>query len=265
MGKKEKRKRSIFEIAALGVMALGILLLAVALVLESGDYPWGILFGTASQSEDATPDPAPLALDEEDAGASIVFGDFPSSNAAEPSEGVLPGDEAATSAADLAKQYVVLGSFKIPALRLSQHFLEGVDKQLKYGVGHIPGTAAPGQKGNCAVAGHRSFPFRHVDKLTAGDNIIINSGGVTYTYKVYDSFDVLPEETWVLRNVDGEDYVLTIVTCTPYVVSSHRLIIRARLADIDGLTPEEYYGPASTPEDPPQSPLVFLAPSGPTS
>lgn len=229
-----KKKLSIKEIMALIAIAAGVVFVAVALYLESADYPWGLLFGTASQSEDSLPDPPDLILDREDSNSQIVVlddiglqGEYEENAAAGP----LPGDEAFTAAASEAKKYVVIGSFKIPSLRISQNLLEGTGRQLKYGVGYVPGTAAPGEKGNCAIAGHRSYPFRYLNKLSAGDSIIIKSAGNVYTYKVYDSFDVLPEETWVLNSVDGEDSVLTIITCTPYLVSSHRLIVRARLAD----------------------------------
>ena len=123
--------------------------------------------------------------------------------------------------------------------------------EMKYGVGHVTGTAMPGEKGNCAISGHRPYPFRYLDTLTEGDKVIVKRDGVVYTYSVYESFEVLPEETWVLDNIIGEKYTLTLITCTPYMVSSHRLIVRARLIDIDGMTPAEYYGEEE--EEPPET------------
>jgi sortase A len=250
-------------IAALSLVAVGLVLVVTAGVMEASHYPWGILFGTAAQDADAIPDPSPITLDSEDQDI-IITEEVPTAEAADasaaappsetppaeasPSEGTaLPGNTEDTANAPAVNKFVILGTLKIPVLNVSQNLLEGAGKQMKYGVGHVPSTAAPGQKGNCAVSGHRPYPFRYLDQLKTGDKIVIKAGGVTYTYEVYESFDVLPTEVWVLSSIPGEDYTLTVITCTPYMVSSHRLIVRARLVDVDGQTPQAYYG-ETTPE-----------------
>ncbi len=124
---------------------------------------------------------------------------------------------------------------------------------MKYGVGHLPSTAAIGQKGNCAISGHRTFPFRYLDMLKEGDSVILKFGDNRYTYTVYESFTVLPEEVWVLDSVEGKEYVLTLITCTPYMVSSHRLIVRAELSDINGIAPQAFYGEQESEPDAPAS------------
>jgi sortase A len=257
--KARQRRKMIFSIS---LIAVGLVLVITAVILEANHYPWGLLFGTATQDADSIPDPSPIELDLEDQGILItdrIRGTDDTGAAADPTEASeasaeetpppagteLPGDAEDTAKAPAVSKFVILGTVKIPVLKVSQNLLEGSGKQMKYGVGHVTSTAAPGQKGNCAVSGHRTYPFRYLDQLRQGDNIIIKAGGVTYTYAVYESFEVLPNEVWVLNSVPGEDYVLTVITCTPYMVSSHRLIVRARLIEVDGKAPQEYYGEIS--------------------
>ncbi len=248
-----RRKKNM--IIALALIAVGLVLVVTAVILEANNYPWGILFGTATQDADEIPDPPPIELDAEDQEAELTaavpseevtetaaVSESPEIDTSPEVEAELPGNTEATESAPAVPQYIILGTFKIPVLKVSQNLLEGAGRQMKYGVGHVPLTAAPGQKGNCVVSGHRPYPFRYLDQLKQGDSIVIKAEGVTYTYVVYESFDVLPTETWVLNQIPGEDYTLTVITCTPYMVSSHRLIVRARLTDIDGKTPQEYHG-----------------------
>lgn len=264
MTRNEKKKNNAKQrrrmILSLSLMLVGLVMVVTALIMEASNYPWGILFGTATQNAETIADPAPIILDKEDKDVIVTAASpSPEISAADPSPteaaaasdtspsaaADLPGNEEDTEKAPAVSKYVILGTFKIPVLGVSQNLLEGAGKEMKYGVGHLPTTAAVGQKGNCAIAGHRPYPFRYLDQIKTGDNIVIKTGGHTYTYSVFDSLTVLPTEVWVLNNVQGEDYTLTIITCTPYMVSSHRLIIRARLTIIDGITPQEYYGEVS--------------------
>jgi hypothetical protein len=173
-GTHETRRPGKGRTAAIIVIIIGLAMVVTSLILEAGNYPWGLLFGTASQNEDALPDPSPLVLDAEDASAEVVFEPAtpPSSEPSqEPSESaaadsaILPGDEQDTAEAPKTPTYVVLGVFKIPVLGVSQNLLEGSGKQMKYGVGHVTGTAAPGQEGNCVVSGHR--PDRKSTRLNS--------------------------------------------------------------------------------------------------
>lgn len=226
-------------------------------VIEAQEFPWGKIFVSGSQSDNSLPDPSPLpSYDRREALAEAQ-------EAAAAS--VLPGDDDDDSMnTPVENNYILLGYFKIPVLKVSQNLLEGtLAKQMKFGVAHITGTAMPGKKGNCAVAGHRPYPFRYLDTLQPGDSIIIKMTSMTYTYVVYDSFEVLPNETWVLDDVWGEKYTLTVITCTPYMVSSHRLIVRARLTDINGKTPAAYYGEPEDTPSPTPSPEDISQPETP--
>ncbi len=209
------------------IMALGLVLVAAAVVMEAADYPWGRLLGAIPET---LPDPAPIVLTGEDADSLVTDEAEP---VPEDESGILPGEETETEPPEV---YVRLGILKIPSLGVSQHVLEGTGRQMRYGVGHVVGSAGLGQEGNCALSGHRPSPFRYLDKLKEGEKITIGVGETLYTYTVYESFSVLPEETWVLSDIPGETATLTLITCTPYLVSSHRLIVRARLTDT-GLNP----------------------------
>lgn len=208
------------------LMALGLALILAAVALEAAGYPWGRLLGMMPGTP---PDPAPIVLTGEDAGVVLTDGtggaDLP-----EDESGILPGEETEEGP---PAAYVRLGILKIPSLGVSQHVLEGTGRQMRYGVGHVVGTAGLGQAGNCALSGHRPYPFRYLDKLKEGDQITLSAGEELFTYTVYESFDVLPEEGWVLSDIPGEEAALTLITCTPYLVSSHRLIVRARLTGSD--------------------------------
>lgn len=125
-----------------------------------------------------------------------------------------------------------IGIMLIPKIDLKVAVSDGVDMQtLKYAVGHFPGTAMPGQKGNFCVAGHRSYTynesFNRLDEVKKGDYIIVKTTKGEYKYKIDDIKVVEPTETSVLDKTD--DATITLVTCTPIRVATHRLIIKGKL------------------------------------
>ncbi len=207
----------------------GIVLIAIALLTEGLHYPWGALFGYVPE-ESSLADPAPIALKGTDVNSIVKENseNGPLDSAGEPETeiSILPGVK---SDSDPLPVYVRLGIIKIPKLGVSEHILEGTGRQLLYAIGHVTGTADIGASGNCVLAGHRYGGFRHIDKLSAGDSLVLTVGENVYDYSVYDSFDVLPEETWVLSDLEEGEQALTLITCTPYLISTHRLIVRARL------------------------------------
>jgi LPXTG-site transpeptidase (sortase) family protein len=223
------------------LILLGAALIILAVAAEAFQFPWETVFG-ASQSLSSMPDPAPIVLQGEDSNSTLADGEEvtqeneQTDESAAPTE--LPGNKAAGEPQSV---YVKLGIMKIPKLNVSQYILEGTARQLRYGVGHVVGTKGIGESGNCAIAGHNTSPFHYLYMLEAGDYVAIEANGNTYTYTVYNSFKVLPDEIWVLSDVPDETYTLTLITCTPYIVSSHRLIVRARLTDINGQAPDDFY------------------------
>lgn len=155
-------------------------------------------------------------LSSEDAGSAAGTASEASPNAKPPSE-------------DIA---AAIGIIKIPKLDLKVAVGEGIDNNtLKYAVGHFEGTAMPGEKGNFCVAGHRSYTyseyFNRLDELKEGDDIIVKTNKGEFTYKVYEKKVVEPTEVSVLDKT--KDATITLVTCTPIRVATHRLIVKGRL------------------------------------
>lgn len=125
-----------------------------------------------------------------------------------------------------------IGIMKIPKIDLKVAIGEGVDNNtLKYAVGHFQGTAMPGEKGNFCVAGHRSYTysqyFNRLDELKEGDDIVVVTKKGEFTYKIYEKKVVEPTEVSVLDST--KDSTITLVTCTPIRVATHRLIIKGKL------------------------------------
>lgn len=125
-----------------------------------------------------------------------------------------------------------IGILTIPRIDLKVALSEGVDMAtLKYAAGHFSGTAMPGQKGNFCVAGHRSYTynqaFNRLDEVKIGDEIIVKATNGQFKYKVNDIKVVEPTEVSVLNKTD--DATITLVTCTPIRIATHRLIVKGKL------------------------------------
>lgn len=154
------------------------------------------------------------------------------------SSGREEGEEVTESvpiAAQTPNGLEVMGIVSIPKIDINLMLVEGVTKQaLKFAVGHMPGTAMPGEVGNCALAGHRSYTFgeyfNRLDEVEVGDEIQITRGKETYTYKVYESFLVEPTEVWVTEPIENKK-IVTLITCHPVVKATHRLIVRGELVE----------------------------------
>jgi sortase A len=125
-----------------------------------------------------------------------------------------------------------LAVLRIPSLKLEVPVLEGTDDAtLDRGVGHITGTARPGQPGNLGIAGHRDGFFRVLKDLKTGAAIELETLDGTQRYEVESLLLVEQKDVWVLQPTDSSR--LTLVTCFPfYYVGSapQRYIVRARPA-----------------------------------
>ncbi len=230
----EKRPR-VKRFLPLLLIAVGVLCITAAIVIEASHFPWRTYLHMEREAN-AIPDPSPIVLSGEDRGITILEGD---PLTPEEAYELLPGSELDDAPPEV---YILLGIMKIPKLEVSQYVLEGTQRQMRYGGGHVIGTAGIGKEGNCVISAHRPQAFRYLDLLEEGDEVVIKAKEDIVTYTVYESFDVEPTALWVLDPVEGEDYTLTMITCTPFMVSSHRLIVRARLTDINGEAPEVFYG-----------------------
>jgi sortase A len=125
----------------------------------------------------------------------------------------------------------IVGRLAIPRLRVRAMVREGdSDRTLSIALGHITGTAFPGQKGNVGIAGHRDSLFRGLRDIAADDEITLETPRASYFYRVESTEIVKPEHTEVLK--PGPARELTLVTCYPfeYVGSApDRFIVKARL------------------------------------
>lgn len=132
-----------------------------------------------------------------------------------------------------------IGTLIIPKIQLKLPVYHGTEaKVLKKGVGHIQNTAFPvGGGGTHAVlSAHRGLPearlFTDLDKLEKGDMFFIQVLDETLAYEVDKIKTVLPEDTGDLQPSEEQDYV-TLVTCTPYGVNTHRLLVRGKRVPYD--------------------------------
>lgn len=137
------------------------------------------------------------------------------------------------------------GKVFIPRLRdhvWGRPLVYGVDKYaLARGIGYYPGTSAPGQIGNFAIAGHRMThgePLRNVDKLRDGDQVIIQTKDAWFTYSLDRTTIVMPDDSWVINPIPfkNEGQLLgrriTVITCEPRWSSAKRWIWWGSLIDV---------------------------------
>ena len=126
---------------------------------------------------------------------------------------------------------------EIPALDVTLPVYHGTDEGvLQVAIGHIDWTSLPvgGESTHCVFSGHRGLPsaelFTDLDKLAVGDDFIITVLGEKLTYQVDQILIVEPHDSQPLKIEEGKDYC-TLVTCTPYGVNSHRLLVRGHRVD----------------------------------
>jgi len=109
----------------------------------------------------------------------------------------------------------ILGRIEIPRVGLKSMILEGVSQRtLALAVGHVPGTALPGNEGNVGLAGHRDTFFRALRGVQPGDTILLTTLSGSYEYQVKSCEVVTPHDTHVLA--DSGEPALTLVTCYPF-------------------------------------------------
>jgi sortase A len=149
----------------------------------------------------------------------------------------------------------MMGVIQVPAIHVSLPIYHGTAPgTLARGVGHLYGSALPvgGQGTHSVLTGHSgivgSTLLTHLDRLRRGDEFTITILNQTLTYRVDRILTVLPNETAALRSVPGKDFV-TLVTCTPTGVNTHRLLVRGvRVHDAQpAATPMEILGGATQP------------------
>ena len=134
----------------------------------------------------------------------------------------------------------VMGYIEIPSIGCSLPIYHGTEESvLQIAVGHLDWTSLPvgGASTHCVLSGHRGLPsaklFTNLDKLVEGDVFMLRVLDEVLTYEVDQILIVEPQEVAALQIVEGKDYC-TLVTCTPYGVNTHRLLVRGhRIENIE--------------------------------
>lgn len=132
----------------------------------------------------------------------------------------------------------VMGTLYIPRIHVEEPIYHTVDNDvLQKGVGHLEETSLPigGPSSHCVLSGHTGLPsgkiFDDLDRLEVGDYFIIQVLGEDHAYRIYDIETVLPDETQSLVIQPDRD-LCTLVTCTPYGVNTHRLLVHGERCDV---------------------------------
>ncbi len=126
----------------------------------------------------------------------------------------------------------IMGYIEIPSIDVTLPIYHGTSEEvLQVAIGHIEGSSLPigGPSTHCVISGHRGLPssrlFTDIDQLSEGDLFTLLVLDETLTYEVDQIRIVEPDDTSLLEIEEGED-LCTLVTCTPYGVNSHRLLVR---------------------------------------
>ena len=220
--------------AACGVVALGLLLYPLVGELLSEKYHSDVETAYTAAIEDT--DDAELTAQRE---------------AAEQYNAMLSGaatiTEGRASAPPLAyAQQLTVGGVMayvdIPQIGVYLPVQHGTDAEtLERAVGHVVGTSLPvgGSSTHAVLSAHSGMAssklFSDIDQLTEGDTFYIHVLGDTLTYEVDSTNTVVPTDTSLLQIEDGKDYV-TLVTCTPFGINTHRLLVRGHRVSY---TPEQ--------------------------
>ena len=146
----------------------------------------------------------------------------------------VPSDTTDSNAPLIVDEGDAIAVIDIPRIGVTKYVVAGVaSDDLKKGPGHFPSTPQPGHLGNMAIAGHRTTygePFRNIDQLELGDEIIVTDiQGREFTYVVDSQKIVGPSDSYVVATTDPNVARLTLTTCHPEFSASERLIVSAVL------------------------------------
>lgn len=156
----------------------------------------------------------------------------------------------------------VMGRISIPSIKSDLPIYHGTSEEtLKKGIGHLYGSGLPvgGTDVHSVLTGHTGLTtatlWDNLDDVVVGDAIYLDVHGEKTKYVVREIQTVLPEDTDSLQPVAGKD-LLTLITCTPYGVNSHRLLVHAERVELDVKEAEKALSEVNTPW---QSWMTWLA------
>lgn len=133
---------------------------------------------------------------------------------------------------EILRVYDAMATLEIPKISATLPIYHGTDREtLEKGVGHLRQTALPigGEGTHSVLTGHTGLPnakiFDNLTKLKVGDKFYIRVLGEILAYEIDAIHVIKPEELELLNPIDGEDHI-TLITCTPYGINTHRLLVR---------------------------------------
>ena len=126
----------------------------------------------------------------------------------------------------------IMGYIEVPSIKVALPICHGTAEDvLQTAIGHMEQSSLPvgGASTHCVLSGHRGLPsaklFTDLDRVAVGDRFMLYILNEVLTYEVDQILTVLPDESQALQIIPGEDYC-TLVTCTPYGINTHRLLVR---------------------------------------
>jgi len=129
-----------------------------------------------------------------------------------------------------ARQSGIIGRIELPRSGVSAIMAEGImEATLQHAVGHMRGTAFPGERGNVVIAGHRETHFRGLRKVREGDRAVVTTPDGVFEYFVETIDIVKPDDLRLIQETEGP--VLTLITCYPFGYvgrAPERFVVRAR-------------------------------------
>lgn len=189
------------------------------------------------------PDGAGTDTDTGDTGTGTL-GDENTGTGDRPDGDQPDGDQSGVALDIVVERGAPVAQIQIPRIDVDATVVSGVEPdELQKGPGHFPLTPLPGQLGNAAIAGHRTTwgqPFRDVDQLRPGDDIVVTTLQGRFVYVVTGTEIVAPADSHVVATVDHDVAQLTLVSCHPVWSAAQRIII---FADLD----TERSSPVGTP------------------
>ena len=121
----------------------------------------------------------------------------------------------------------------IPSIDVDAPVTEGTDwESLKYQVGHHPGTANPGQRGNLVLAAHNDVYgeiFRYLPDVPLGEIVTVYAEEQVYRYLITERRIILPNQVEVMARTTGP--TLTLISCYPYLIDTHRIVLFGELIE----------------------------------
>lgn len=149
----------------------------------------------------------------------------------------LPGEEAVGKGEGVTR--LIIPRLGLDVIVVELESLDDLES-LKKGPGHIPGTAYPGEPGNMVISGHRTTygaPFRNIDRLEPGDEIILETGEAEFVYRV-DGKEVVPPGDLSILEQSPEPRV-TLTSCHPWYSDVTRIVVTGELVEVIPLAGEQ--------------------------